>query len=127
MILCIVRPFGSCSGKKKDPIEIIKWQEIYDRLEKALDTCESIADAVEGGGHEICLILFLIMVIAAALIFEFINGFHDTANAIATSGVYPRSYGETGHYFGSDYELCRRFGQRKSGNDHFQRSCQCGT
>ena len=34
--------------EEKDPIEIIKWQEIYDRLEKALDTCESIADAVEG-------------------------------------------------------------------------------
>ena len=32
----------------------------------------------------------LIMVIAAALIFEFINGFHDTANAIATS-VYTRA------------------------------------
>lgn len=27
----------------------------------------------------------LILVIAAALIFEFVNGFHDTANAIATS------------------------------------------
>lgn len=32
----------------------------------------------------------LIAVIAAALIFEFINGFHDTANAIATS-VYTRA------------------------------------
>ena len=32
----------------------------------------------------------LITVIAAALIFEFINGFHDTANAIATS-VYTRA------------------------------------
>lgn len=34
--------------EEKDPIEIIKWQQIYDRLEKALDTCEAIADTVEG-------------------------------------------------------------------------------
>lgn len=34
--------------------------------------------------------LTLFMVIAAALLFEFINGFHDTANAIATS-VYTRA------------------------------------
>ncbi|MDR1271606.1 MAG: inorganic phosphate transporter [Clostridiales Family XIII bacterium] len=32
----------------------------------------------------------IIIVIAAALVFEFINGFHDTANAIATS-VYTRA------------------------------------
>src|SRR5512145_2799673 len=29
-------------------------------------------------------ILMLLLVIAAALIFDYINGFHDTANAIAT-------------------------------------------
>lgn len=34
--------------EEKDPVEIIKWQQIYDRLEKALDTCETIADTVEG-------------------------------------------------------------------------------
>lgn len=34
--------------------------------------------------------LLLVTVIAAALLFEFINGFHDTANAIATS-VYTRA------------------------------------
>ncbi|MDY5607412.1 MAG: inorganic phosphate transporter, partial [Lentihominibacter sp.] len=32
----------------------------------------------------------LIMVIAFALVFEFINGFHDTANAIATA-VYTKA------------------------------------
>lgn len=34
--------------------------------------------------------LFIILVVVAALIFEFINGFHDTANSIATT-VYTRS------------------------------------
>ena len=34
--------------------------------------------------------MFLIAVLLAALIFEFINGFHDTANAIATT-VYTRA------------------------------------
>ncbi len=34
--------------------------------------------------------IFLIAVLLAALIFEFINGFHDTANAIATT-VYTRA------------------------------------
>ena len=29
--------------------------------------------------------ILLILVIAAALIFDYVNGFHDTANAIATS------------------------------------------
>ena len=36
------------------------------------------------------LSLILLLVVAFALIFEFINGFHDTANAIATS-VYTRA------------------------------------
>ena len=34
-------------------------------------------------------LLTLILIVAIALVFDFINGFHDTANAIATS-VAPR-------------------------------------
>ncbi len=30
-------------------------------------------------------LLTLILIVAIALVFDFINGFHDTANAIATS------------------------------------------
>jgi len=30
-----------------DPIMVIKWKEIYDRVEKAVDKCESVADIVE--------------------------------------------------------------------------------
>lgn len=31
-----------------DPVEIIKWQNIYDHLEKCTDACEAVADCVEG-------------------------------------------------------------------------------
>ncbi|MDO4541425.1 MAG: DUF47 family protein [Bacillota bacterium] len=31
-----------------DPVEIIKWQNIYDHLEKCTDICESVANAIEG-------------------------------------------------------------------------------
>jgi predicted phosphate transport protein (TIGR00153 family) len=30
-----------------DPLNVIKWKEIYDRLEIAVDKCESVADTVE--------------------------------------------------------------------------------
>ncbi|MBV9850947.1 MAG: DUF47 domain-containing protein [Armatimonadetes bacterium] len=30
-----------------DPITILKWREIYDRLENALDRCEDVADVLE--------------------------------------------------------------------------------
>jgi uncharacterized protein len=32
----------------KDPIEIIKWKEIYDFIEEAIDTCEDVADIIWG-------------------------------------------------------------------------------
>ena len=31
-----------------DPIEIIAWREIYDIFERCCDTCENVADIVEG-------------------------------------------------------------------------------
>lgn len=31
-----------------DPLEVIKWKEIYDFLERAIDTCEDIADITWG-------------------------------------------------------------------------------
>lgn len=34
--------------KKTDPIEIIKWKEIYDRIEDAIDGAEEVAYIVEG-------------------------------------------------------------------------------
>ncbi len=32
----------------KDPIEIIKWKEIYENLESATDRCEDVANIIEG-------------------------------------------------------------------------------
>lgn len=34
--------------KEKDPIEIIKWKEIYEHLERILDACEDVANMIEG-------------------------------------------------------------------------------
>jgi uncharacterized protein len=32
----------------KDAVEIIKWNDIYDHLESAIDKCEDVADTIEG-------------------------------------------------------------------------------
>jgi uncharacterized protein len=34
--------------KENDPILIIKWKEIFERLEKAVDRCEDVANIIEG-------------------------------------------------------------------------------
>ncbi len=34
--------------EQADPIDVIKWREIYDRLERATDRCEDVADILEG-------------------------------------------------------------------------------
>jgi uncharacterized protein len=34
--------------KEDDPILIIKWKEIFERLEKAIDRCEDVANIIEG-------------------------------------------------------------------------------
>jgi predicted phosphate transport protein (TIGR00153 family) len=33
---------------EKDPIEIIKWKEIFEFMEKTLDACEDVANIIEG-------------------------------------------------------------------------------
>jgi uncharacterized protein Yka (UPF0111/DUF47 family) len=33
---------------EKDTIEIIKWKEIYEYMEKTLDACEDVANIIEG-------------------------------------------------------------------------------
>lgn len=35
-------------SEEKDPIEIIKWKEIFEFLENTLDTCEDVANTIEG-------------------------------------------------------------------------------
>ena len=34
--------------ESKDPIHVIKWKEIYDYLENAIDRCEDVANVIEG-------------------------------------------------------------------------------
>ena len=34
--------------KEQDPIELIKWKEIFERIEEALDVCEDVSNIVEG-------------------------------------------------------------------------------
>jgi predicted phosphate transport protein (TIGR00153 family) len=33
--------------EEKDPIAILKWKEVYDRVETAIDTCEQLANVVD--------------------------------------------------------------------------------
>jgi hypothetical protein len=33
---------------EKDAIELIKWKEIFERLEEAIDVCEDVSNIVEG-------------------------------------------------------------------------------
>jgi len=39
---------GDLFRNEKDPIEIIKWKEIYQILENTIDKCEKIANIIEG-------------------------------------------------------------------------------
>jgi uncharacterized protein len=38
---------GQLFDKEKDPLEVIKWKEIYDTLERTLDEAEDVANVVE--------------------------------------------------------------------------------
>ncbi len=42
------KALGSLFLDGADPLEVIKWKEIYDFLERAIDTCEDIADIIWG-------------------------------------------------------------------------------
>ena len=34
--------------EEKDPVQIIKWKEIYEVIETAVDNCEDVANVIEG-------------------------------------------------------------------------------
>lgn len=34
--------------KENDAIELIKWKEIFERIEEAIDVCEDVSNIVEG-------------------------------------------------------------------------------
>lgn len=41
------RAIGELFQKSNDPIEVIKWKELYEILESATDRCESVANIIE--------------------------------------------------------------------------------
>jgi uncharacterized protein len=42
------RAIGELFHNATDPIELIKWKEVYEILESATDRCESVANIIEG-------------------------------------------------------------------------------
>ena len=42
------RALNKLFKEEKDPVEIIKWKDLYEGLEDALDACEQLADTVRG-------------------------------------------------------------------------------
>ena len=34
--------------RQSDPLLILKWKQVYDHLEKAIDSCEDVADVLHG-------------------------------------------------------------------------------
>jgi uncharacterized protein len=33
---------------EKDPIELIQWKELFERIEESNDACEDVSDIIEG-------------------------------------------------------------------------------
>lgn len=42
------KALGDLFSKEKDPLEVLKWKEIFDLLERSIDKCEDIADNIWG-------------------------------------------------------------------------------
>lgn len=47
-ISCTEKPLRDLFRDEKDPIELIKWKHLYEQLETSLDSCENVANIVEG-------------------------------------------------------------------------------
>jgi predicted phosphate transport protein (TIGR00153 family) len=45
---CLSALFNPPAGDKVDPLEVMKWREIFDYLENATDACEDVANILEG-------------------------------------------------------------------------------
>ena len=39
--------FDDAGGRAPDPLTVIKWKELYDKLEEALDECEDVSNVLE--------------------------------------------------------------------------------
>ena len=49
---CRARRSRGCSAKRVDPLEVIKWRDIYRELENAIDAAEDAAEAIERMFHK---------------------------------------------------------------------------
>ena len=67
---------------------VIRWKDMFAVLENAIDATETAAQIIEGIVIKHLTVssdVILVIVVATALAFDFTNGFHDTANVVATS------------------------------------------
>ncbi len=42
------RAVGGLFHENRDPLEVIKWKDVYEKLEAAIDRCENVANIIEG-------------------------------------------------------------------------------
>ncbi len=42
------RAVGALFHETRDPLEVIKWKDVYEKLEAAIDRCEQVANIIEG-------------------------------------------------------------------------------
>lgn len=42
------RAVGALFHENRDPLEVIKWKDVYEKLEAAIDRCENVANIIEG-------------------------------------------------------------------------------
>ena len=66
------------------PLEVLMWKDLLHQVESAIDRCEDVAEPDRISGGQVPMTVAVLAIIAVALVFDFINGFHDAANSIAT-------------------------------------------
>ena len=42
------RAVGGLFHENRDPLEVIKWKDVYEKLEAAIDRCENVSNIIEG-------------------------------------------------------------------------------
>ena len=42
------RAVGGLFHETRDPLEVIKWKDVYEKLEETIDRCEQVANIIEG-------------------------------------------------------------------------------
>ena len=72
-----------------DPMVVIRWKDMFAVLENAIDATETLPRSSRASSSRTAELVssdvILVIVVGTALAFDFTNGFHDTANVVATS------------------------------------------